>query len=323
MSTVLVTGATGLIGSNICTRLLDAGHRARAFVRPTSDSGPLVEIGVELCVGDITSPDDVLHATDDCDAIINSAAVLGGTEQDVAEQQATNIDGAAHVYDAGETSGIRVVGLSTTTFFSHETTLTEASPVAEGWSDDPYTRTKGAAYVDAMRRVEAGADIVMVIPGGTYGPALSVARAMHRTSFDRVLRGAISGKIAKYVSYPVPWVLADDVASAAVSAVERGERGHKYLAFGQEGAQSTASFLNIACEVAGVDHRVEDVVIDPHDRDAVDRYGPSLVALAQREFPVPWFDNRVTRERLGYTPRSLREGLELTVGWMRREGQIP
>jgi dihydroflavonol-4-reductase len=321
--TVLVTGATGLIGSNICARLLDAGQRVRALVRPTSDSGPLAEIGVEMCEGDITRADDVLHAADGCDVIINSAAVLGGAEQDFAEQQATNIDGAAHVYDAGETRGIRVVGLSTTTFFGHDTTLTEASPIADGWSADPYTRTKGAAYVDAMRRVAAGADIVMVIPGGTYGPALSVARAMHRTSFDRVVRGAIAGKIAQYVSYPVPWVLADDVASVAVAAIERGERGHKYLAFGREDAQSTASFLNVACEVAGVDHRVEDVVIDPHDPDAVDRYGPSLVALAQREFPVPWFDNRVTREHLGYSPRPLREGLELTVDWMRREGQIP
>jgi nucleoside-diphosphate-sugar epimerase len=213
--------------------------------------------------------------------------------------------------------------LSTTTFFRHDDTLTEASPVADDWSDDPYTRTKGAAFVDAMRRVDEGADIVMVIPGGTYGPALSVSRAMHRTSFDRVLRGAIVGKLAEYVSYPVPWVHADDVAAAAVAAIDRGERGHKYLAFGREDAQSTARFLNLACEIAGVEHRVEDVVLDPDDPGVLDRYGPSLVALARRRFPVPWFDNRVTRERLGYEPRSLRDGLEDTVEWLRREGQIP
>jgi dihydroflavonol-4-reductase len=323
MSTILVTGASGLIGSNICSRLLDAGDRVRALVRPTSDAAPLAAIGVALVEGDLTSADDVHRAAEGSDAIINSAAVLGGAEQDGDEQRATNVDGAGHVYDAGRALGIRVVGLSTTTFYRHDTTLTEASPVADEWSLDPYTRSKGAAYVDAMRRVDDGADIVMVIPGGTYGPALSVRRAMHRTSFDRVLRGAIAGKIAEYVAYPVPWVLADDVAAAAVAAIAHGTAGEKYLAFGREDAQSTARFLNLACAITGIDHRVAEVVIDPVDPKALERYGPSLVALALRSFPEPWFDNRITRERLGYEPRSLRDGLALTVDWMRRERQIP
>jgi len=323
MSTILVTGATGLIGSNICTRLLAAGEQPRALVRPTSDSAPLAAAGVELVSGDVTVAGDVRRAAQGCGAIVNAAAVLGGAAQDLIEQRATNVDGAAHVYDAAATLGIRVVGLSTTTFFRHDATLTEATPVAADWSDDPYTRTKGTAYVDAMRRVDQGADIVMVIPGGTYGPALSVARAMHRTSFNRALRGAITGKLAEYVAYPVPWVFADDVAAVAVAAIGRGRRGQKYLAFGREDAQSTARFLNLACEIAGVAHRVAEVAIDPDDPDALDRYGPSLVALARRRFPVPWFDDRVTREQLDHAPRSLRGGLELTVDWLRREGQIP
>jgi len=319
---ILVTGATGLIGSNVCRLLLDVGDDARALVRPGSDSGPLAAIGVELAEGDITVADDVLRAAAGCDAIVNSAAVLGGAEQDAEEQQATNIEGASHVYNAGAAHGARVVGLSTTTFFQHDVTLTEASPMASDWSDDPYTRTKGAAFADAMRRVEQGSDIVMVIPGGTFGPGVSVTRAMSRTSFNRAIRGAIAGKIPQYVQYPVPWVFVEDVAAATVAAIRLGKTGHKYLAFGREDAQSTAAFLNVACEVAGVDHRVEEVVIAPDDPDALATYGPSLVSLAQRQFPVPWFDNRHTREQLGYAPRALRDAMETTVDWLRREGQI-
>jgi nucleoside-diphosphate-sugar epimerase len=52
------------------------------------------------------------------------------------------------------------------------------------------------------------------------------------------------------------------------------------------------------------------------------RWGPSLVALAQRTFPTPWFENSRTREELGYEPRPLRAALELTVDWLRANGQI-
>jgi nucleoside-diphosphate-sugar epimerase len=322
MSTYLVTGGTGLIGSNICRLLLEGGDSVRALVRPGSDFQPLTDIGVDPFEGDITSLDDVVRASDGCDAIINSAAVLGGAEQQLEEQRATNIGGAHHVFDAGAAQGIRVVTLSTTTFFRHDTSLTETSPLADTWNDDPYTLTKGAAYAEAMRRVEEGADIVVVVPGGTYGPGVSVKRAMGPTSYNRALRGAINGKIAEYVDHPVPWVYAEDVATCSIAATVKGERGHKYLAFGAEDARSTAVFLNAACEAAGVEHRIVDVSIDPSDPDAVNRYGETLVELAQRTYPVPWFDNAETRTTLGYAPRSMPDAMAVTVDWLRANGQI-
>ena len=322
MSTYLVTGGTGLIGSNICRLLLDGGDSVRALVRPGSDYEPLVEIGVEPFEGDITSLVDVVRAAAGCAAIINSAAVLGGAEQHLEEQRATNISGANHVFDAGAKHGIRVVTLSTTTFLRHDTPLTETSPLADDWSNDPYTLTKGAAYVEAMKRADDGADIVVVIPGGTYGPGVSVKRAMGPSSFNRALRGGINGKIAAYVRYPAPWVYAEDVAACSVAATKKGAPGHKYLAFGAEDAQSTAAWLNVACEIAGVDHRIEDVVIAPDDAAAIERYGVTLVDLAKRRFPVPWFDNTETRSTLGYAPRAMRDAMVTTVDWLRANGQI-
>jgi dihydroflavonol-4-reductase len=320
--TVLVTGATGLIGANICEQLTAAGEAVRALVRPGSDSRPIARLGVELVEGDITEATDVVRAADGCDALINSAAVLGGVEQDQAQQRATNVNGARNVFEAGAEVGCRVVTLSTTTFFAHEEPLTETSPVAEEWSNDPYTVTKRAAFLEAMRRVDDGADIVVVVPGGTFGPAVTVERSMAPTSYNRALRGAIRGRLTSYLAYPVPWVFAGDVARATIAAIARGQRGEKYLAFGAEDAQSTAAFLNVACEVAGVAHRVHDLTIDPDDRSVLERYGPSLVALARRSFPVPWFRNERTREVLGYEPTPLRDAMGQTVAWLRSTGQL-
>jgi nucleoside-diphosphate-sugar epimerase len=323
MSTYLVTGGTGLIGSNVCRLLVEQGHTVRALVRPGSDSEPLAAIGTRLVEGDIRSRDDVVRAAEGCEVVINSAALLGGAAQDRDASQATNVDGSLHAYDAGAVHGIRVVTLSSTPFLDHRQTLTEDSPVAEHWSDDPYTQTKGAAYVEAKRRVaEEGADIAIVIPGGTFGPGVVLSRAMSATSYDRVIRGAVNGKIAEYVTYPVPWVFAEDVAAACLAAATRGVAGRTYLAFGAEDARSTAAWLNVALEVAGVDHRVAEVTIEPGDPAAVARYGETLVDLARRRFPVPWFDNSRTRAELGYEPRPLREAMELTIPWLRENGQI-
>ena len=109
---------------------------------------------------------------------------------------------------------------------------------------------------------------------------------------------------------------AQDVASVVVAAIDRGKAGDCYLAFGQEDATTTAAFLNVACEVAGAPHRIAEVMIEPGDETAAERYGSTLVALAQQHFPVPWFDNSYTRKQLGYAPIPLRAGLEETVSWL-------
>jgi dihydroflavonol-4-reductase len=323
MAKYLVTGGTGLIGSNIVRLLRDAGDGVRALVRPGSDYEPLTAIGAEAFEGDIQDRDTFIRAAEGCDAIINSAALLGGAAQDLAESQKTNTEGSFHAYDAGAKHGIRVVALSSTPFLDHTTTLTEESPVTENWSDDAYTLTKGAAYVEAMRRVaDEGADIVITIPGGTFGPGLSLSRAMSSTSFNRVIRGAINRKIDDYVSYPIPWVLAEDVAAATIAAATKGKAGRKYLCMGKEDAQTSASWLNVACEVAGVSHRIGELTIDPDDPEHLRRYGETLMSLAQRRYPVPWFDNTITRQELGYQPRPLREAMEVTIPWLRDNGQI-
>ena len=323
-SGVLVTGATGLIGSNVCRLLVEAGRPVRALVRPGSDVEPLAALGVELVTGDITSASDVAAAAEGTAAIVNSAALLGGSSQDMAASEAANHMGSVYCYDAAVKGGQRVVELTTTTFLRHTAPLTEDAeslPEAEA-GGDPYTLTKGRAFRDGKERAGGGEDIVFVIPGGTFGPAPTVNRALSGDSYNRLVRAAVRGRVTDYVSYPVPWVRAEDVATVVVRAIDRGAAGVSYLAFGAEDAQSTAAFLNVACEVAGVPHRVNDVVIDPESEEALERYGSTLVSLAQRRWPVPWFDNGRTRSELDYTPMPLREAVTETLAWLRQHGKL-
>ena len=321
---IFVTGATGLLGSNVCEQLLARGDEVRALARPGSETGPLRAMGVTIVEGDITDAVSVRKAADGCEAAVHSAAVLGGVVQEQNEHQDVNIGGLGHVLDAAQALGMRrVVTYGTTTYFDFKTSpLTEHSPVDSNPTSDPYTVTKRAAYLETMRRVEEeGLDACVVIPGGCFGPAPVPNRALEAPSFNLRLLLALQGKMPEAVAFPIPWVLASDVAGAAVAAMDRGVAGETYLAFGPPDAVSTmAVFLNRGCELAGVDHRVRDITAADFDADPAvrERFGPSMDALAHQRFPEPFFVNDLTVARLGYDPMATDPALELTIDWLRR-----
>jgi dihydroflavonol-4-reductase len=322
--TVLLTGANGLIGSNICMDLVEHRCDVRALIRPGSELAWQPDAAVQVIAGDVTSAQDIERAAAGASAIIHSAAMLGSTCQDLDALIAVNELGTRYCYETAQRNEQRIVALSTTSFFSTDQPLTEWPEVLDEAScgDDPYTVTKGRAYREGSQRAAGGQDIVFVLPGATYGPAPALARAMDATSFNRTIRAAIRGRVAEFVSFPLPWVMARDVARVVVGALESGRSGATYLAFGAEDAQSTASFLNVACEVAGVEARVEEFVIDTDDETEIGRFGPSLVSAARRRWPVPWFENTETRETLGDVPTPQRQALAETLEWMSIEGLL-
>jgi dihydroflavonol-4-reductase len=326
VSTVFLTGGTGLIGSNIIEQLCGAGTGVRALVRPGSDASAIEALGAEIVRGDIADPAAVLAAAEGCESAIHSAAVLGGPQQDIKEHEAVNIGGAVNVFDAAKTLGMtRVTALNTTTFFDMTSApLTEHSAVLENPSPDPYTLTKKQAYLEAMRRAAEGADINVVISGGAYGPAPQVNRSMEPPSFNLRIVWALRKEVDDYVGFPVPWVYTEDVARCAILALQQGRPGETYLAFGRpEDVGSMAMFMDRSCRVGGVDHHVHEVsgaALDEPENLA--RFGPTLTALGKQWFPTPFFENRQTVERLGYAPISLDDGLARTIAWLREHDLV-
>ena len=221
----------------------------------------------------------------------------------------------------------RVVALSTSTFFD----LTgpghrEDAPVLDDPPDDPYTVTKLAAFREVHRRAVAGEDVLTCHPGAIYGPGLVAERALHRTSFNRVLLAAMRGRISAYLAFPVTWVAATDVASGSIAALDKGVPGSKYWLMGRpEDEISTAAGCNRACEIAGVDYRVEDLDHRTAPKEVVDAFGPTLYAIAEaavKDVRPPRSTDNPTHDQLGYDPMSLDDGLRLLIPWLRELGRL-
>jgi len=326
--TVFVTGATGLAGANICKLLIERGDAVRALARQGADSGPLADLGVEVVTGDVTDADDVRRAATGTDSAIHCAALLGGASQNLPDFEAVNVQGTKHVLDAAEALGLRrVVAVSTGTFFDTAGGLDrEDAPVMKEPSSDPYTITKMAAFQDAMARAAAGQDVVTTHPGAIYGPSPVASNALGRTSFNRVLLSALRQRITRYLTFPVSWVFADDIARGCILALDRGVAGERYMLDGRpEDVVSTAAACNRICALAGLDHRVEDVA-PSDDPELAEVFGPTLLAIAFKlaavSTPRRELTESKTYKRLGYDPVSLDDGLRATTAWLREIGKI-
>ena len=326
--TVLVTGATGLAGANICALLVERGDAVRALARESADTGPLDALGVEVVTGDVTDPDAVVRAAEGCDSAIHCAALLGGASQNMADFEAVNAGGTKNVLDAAEAVDLgRVVAVSTGTFFDTSGGLDrEDAPVMREPSQDPYTLTKMAAFLDAMSRAAEGRDVVSAHPGAIFGPSPVVTNALGTTSFNRVLLSAARGRIQRYLRFPVSWVFAEDVARGCLLALDKGVAGERYMLDGRpEDVVSIASACNRMCRMAGLDHEVVDVA-PSDDPELAQVFGPTLVAIAKKwEEETPErkrLDDTKTYKRLGYSPRSLDDGLVRTLEWLRALGKI-
>src|SRR5690606_3726908 len=96
---VLLTGATGLVGSYAAERLREAGWQVRAIVRDPRGGAWLARRGVELVTGDVLDPASLASAVRGCDGTVHAAATVvsgGGYEA----YRRPNVDGTRCVVEA-------------------------------------------------------------------------------------------------------------------------------------------------------------------------------------------------------------------------------
>lgn len=94
MSTLLLTGASGLVGSRLLPRLVDAGHDCRALVR----SDVALPVGVTAVRGDLADPGSLRAAVEGVDAVVHLAALFRTDDEDAVWR--ANLDGTRNLVEA-------------------------------------------------------------------------------------------------------------------------------------------------------------------------------------------------------------------------------
>lgn len=319
---LLVTGATGLMGSHVVKLALDRGYEVDAFVRDPRQAPELEQLGARLVMGDILDAASVERAVVAVDGVVHTAAVLGGGYSSATpeDHMRGNYDGAVNMLRATEADNKRTVMVSSISILDWGHTLTEISPLAPIVPDDrPYTTAKRAAYFETMRRATLGQNVLSVLPSGIYGPGYVVDRALAPAGFTAVVLEGLRGNIDAVADTAIMWVYAEDLATAALNAFEKGAVGGRYLALGRvEDRCSVAALCNLAAEIAGIDHRVREFT-----HEELSAQGEGNSAWADRPVTQGRFaDTSVSDAELGVTYRSVSDGLRETVDWLRSVGRL-
>lgn len=171
ISTVLVTGASGFIGSHLVRRCLRENYRVRALVRKGNAAGSLLRAqGAEVIDGDIRDAAAVSRAVDGCAYVFHAAAVTSdwGKLQDFID---INVGGTRNVAEAALTYGVkRFVHLSSFESFDHikNERIDEQTPYY--LRNQPYPDTKIAANRLVREYAAKGLDTSIVYPVWVYGP---------------------------------------------------------------------------------------------------------------------------------------------------------
>jgi nucleoside-diphosphate-sugar epimerase len=140
---ILVTGATGRVGSRLVPRLLQRGDSVRVLVRDPDRAQALKEHGAEIIVGDLLHPETLTRGVDNTDAVIHLAAFFRGATPE--ESQTVNLEGTLALARASLKTGVpRFIFASTNLVYGpgNGELFKEDDPVQPA---TPYPMTKAAA----------------------------------------------------------------------------------------------------------------------------------------------------------------------------------
>src|SRR5436305_11527190 len=115
-----VTGGTGFIGSRVIKRLRDRGVDVAALVRNPGKATDLLEQGVDLIEGDLSSTDAIKRGVEGAQGVFHIGAVykVGIPKKEQAAMWDANVEGTRRILDAAEKAGVqRIVYVSTGNVF--------------------------------------------------------------------------------------------------------------------------------------------------------------------------------------------------------------
>jgi dihydroflavonol-4-reductase len=316
---VLVTGATGFLGSHLCRDLAVAGQDVRALCRPSSDRSVLADADVEWVVGDVTDRERMHEVVDGCERVYHLAGV-GLAAADERTVRRVNVLGTEAVLDASLAANVdRVVFTSTA-----------GTRRAEGVADETDVATPVGAYQESKARAESlvdragerGLDVVTVHPTSVFGPG--------DTEFTgRLFTLATNPAMVASLPGGVSFVGVADVVDGIRAAMVEGVAGEHYLLGGEnhtfadalriiadeiDGSRPLVTvpdpFVHAAGYAAEFAGKYAGVRVFPFDRD--------MARLATSEL---FYSSAKARRELGYEYRPLRELVGPAAAWYRgREG---
>jgi dihydroflavonol-4-reductase len=317
-----VTGGTGFIGGHLVGKLRERGDEVVALVRTPAKAGHLRELGCEIVEGDLSDESAIRHGVQSCDAAfhVGAAYKVGIPKGDREAMYDANVRGTERVLDAAIDAGVaRMVYVSTGNVYGN----TGGHVVDESYTRPQppdylsyYDETKYLAHQAALDRIAGGAPIVIVQPGGVYGPddPSELGNLIDQTRTGKL-------KLRMFPDTGFCFVHVEDVAEGILLAHDKGRIGESYNLAGERGTMG--ELMDKTAEYSG--RTPPKVTLPPVMMKLAIPVGPlvgkvmgfppNLGELIRTSDGVTfWMTDEKARSELGFQPRDLDTGLKQTLG---------
>jgi len=326
---ILVTGASGFVGSAVVRQLLKAGHQVRALVRSTSSRINLADLRVEIVEGDLRDVESLVRAMAGIRFVFHVAAdyrLWARNPQDIVR---TNVEGTRNLMTAALRAGVeRTVYTSSVATLnarpddkaSDETFRLEAQAAVGAYK---YSKVLAERLVETMV-AEQNLAAIIVNPSTPIGPG-----DVRPTPTGRIIVEAAAGRMPAYVDTGLNLVHVDDVAAGHLAALQSGRIGERYILGGQD-----VLLGDMLREIARQAGRAPPRLRLPRRLIFPIAYGAEAVAhFTGREPFVTTTGLRLAKDRmfftsakaereLGYRARPYSEAVADAIAWFRQHGYL-
>lgn len=224
---VLVTGATGFLGSHIARKLVQNGEEVKILVRKSSKTANIDDIEAERVYGDVTDLDSLKSAIKGCDKLFHTAGFVSFRKKDHQKMQDINVGGAVNAMKAALDAGVsKVVYTSSVAAVGVDPAGGEANEETKFTLESeniPYLNTKYHGEVESLKFVEQGLPLVIVNPSVVVGPGDIY---LSSTAF---IQWYCKKKFPGYMDGTMNIVDVEDVAEGHLLAAEKGKVGERYI----------------------------------------------------------------------------------------------
>jgi len=320
---VLVTGATGHLGTVLVHQLVERGDQVRYLARSEPTDG-LRECNAEWIQGDICDEDVVRRALSGVDTVYHAAALISIMPRSWDELFRVNVLGTRTLLQCSRTAGVRrFVHVGSVEAFP---LVDGPRPLSEEQAIDPmrtaieYGRSKAIAVLEVLAASD-DMDCIVCAPTSFLGPP-----DYRRSPIGEVIHDYLLGKLPALVEGGFDFVDVRDIADGVIRAGEHGKTGRIYLLSGRYA--TLTELFDLVERASGIRKprlclpqwllRPFTPAIELYYRitGRPPQFTRGSLKLIRLNVTV---DSSRARNELGYDPRPLEETVADTVEWFKKQ----
>lgn len=322
---VLVTGASGFVGSNVVRKLLDKGYGVRVLLRRSSNKKNIDGLDVDISYGDLKDIQSLRKALVGCKGLFHVAASYSFWDADPREFYRVNVDGTMNIIKAAIESDVEKI-----IYTSSESTLKNTPDNGlvlndiEDVSGD-YKKSKLLAEIEVLKLIKKGLPITILNPTTPIGVG-----DIKPTPTGKIVVDTLNGKMPAYVNTGLNVIDVEDVARGHVIAFERTDSKSRYL-LGNENL-TLKQILYMISEIAKIDPpkfqiplRVAKTFgyIDEFFSGKLLKKPPRIpLAAVETAYKCRFFECAESAREMGIKLNTAREAFRKSIEWFKENDYI-